>query len=115
MGFHICEYCTGEHAETSSGDVILKFANGNTYMMPDMILHYVADHGYLPPEQFVDDVLHCAFAAGERLQTKGFPEKVGYLSGEFAQGRAPQGFFTRLWSLMRLADKHGSRVQTRGI
>lgn len=115
MGFHVCEYCQGDQKETSSGDVILKFANGNTYMVPDMILHYVADHKFTPPEQFINDVLHCAFTGGERWQTKGMPVKVGYISGDFPQGQTPSGFFERLWSVMNRASKYGSRIQTRGI
>lgn len=115
MGFHLCTYCPEGNRESSSGDVILHFANGKTYMMPDMILHYVADHKYLPPAQFVDDVLYCAFVGGERLQTKGLTEKIGYLDGKYAMGATPDGFFQRLWSLINRAKKAGNRVQTRGI
>lgn len=115
MGFHLCAYCPGDSKEASSSDVILHFANGRTYMVPDMILHYVADHRYLPPAQFVDDVLHCESAGGERLQTKGLPEKIGYLDGEYAMGAVPDGFFQRLWALMNLARKAGNSRHTRGI
>lgn len=54
MGFHVCEYC-GTNPQPkprfsflSSGDVTLVFGNGHMWEMPDMILHYVADHGWLP-------------------------------------------------------------------
>lgn len=119
MGFHTCGFCGNE---TSSGDVILKFDNGRTWTMPDMILHYIAEHDYRPDHMFVEDVAMGELVGGEREQTKGAdePRKVGYLSaGDFdvwgAKDIATKGmFFMRLWELMREATKMGNRRQTRG-
>lgn len=118
MGFHTCEYCSeGVH---SSGDVTLAFINGHVWEMPDMILHYVADHGYRPPSEFQGDVLGVLPAAASRGQTKGAgARRVGYLSGpqdSWDDGPPLAGaFFMRLWSLMQRAARQGDRQQTRGI
>jgi len=115
MGFHVCEYCKNE---TSSGDVLLVLTNGHVWEMPDMILHYIADHGYRPPGDFIRDVLreslveiqHC-----DRHRVWDAVVRVGYLSGDYPCGPTPPEFFACLWSLMRQAEKNGQRAQTRGL
>jgi len=72
-GHHTCEYCfpggdeeLNEKIETSeiepseelfenvlsSGDYFL-----GEYMWPDMLLHYIHDHNYLPPQDFIDFIM----------------------------------------------------------
>jgi hypothetical protein len=118
MGFHQCEYCRSEskrrYRNTSSGDVIMRFSSGNTWEMPDMILHYIADHGFKPPIEFIEDVMSGTVIGSERLQTKGLPRKVGYLSGEYIEGEVPAGFVEKLEALMIVAEKSGNRIQYRG-
>ena len=84
--------------------------------MPDMILHYIADHGWQPPAEFIDDVMNHQFVDGQRLQTKSVvrPVKIAYLSGPFKRGPVPDGFVEKLESLMHLAAGQGMRVQYRG-
>lgn len=106
MGFHVCEYCqkSGEaKPATSSGDVTLSFSNGKQYMVPDMLPHYVSQHGFCPPEQFVSDVLNTEFTGGSRRQTRSVPEQVGYLSGEFVRGPVPEIFLEKLKRVMEIA------------
>lgn len=114
MGFHVCEYC---REETSSGDVTLAFDSGRTWVVPDMILHYVAEHGYQPSAFFVHDVTRETLRSGSRSQTKGVTEPIreGYLSGPFPSGAVPEGFFVALWRVMRQAERGGRRVQTRSF
>jgi hypothetical protein len=53
FGYHTCELCQKyDHGGNFGvpGDQVL-------YVAPAMILHYVEEHGYLPPKQFVDFVL----------------------------------------------------------
>lgn len=118
MGFHICEYCRpgskGRYHNTSSGDVILKFDSGNIWEMPDMILHYIADHEFKPPVEFIEDVMNGRVTGSKRLQTKGLPRRVGYLSGNYAEGEVPAGFLEKLESLMIAAEHSGNRIQYRG-
>ncbi len=118
MGFHTCKFCD---KATSSGDVTLRFTSGHTWVMPDMILHYVAEHDYQPPAPFVEDVLGGAYVGGLREQTKSgltAIHKVGYLAdGDFPMwltNASRDQFFVQLWRLMELARKGGDRVQTRG-
>ena len=128
MGFHMCIWChdwgkgslvpegkVNRYSISSSGDVTIKFENGHSYVMPDMILHYVADHGYQPPVQFMDDVMNGKFAGGNRAQTKDMPTMVGYLTEDFVPGNVPEGFVGKLEQLMKMADDSGNRRQTRGM
>lgn len=116
MGFHTCQFCqaTGEkHPATSSGDVTLTFTNGYSYIMPDMIAHYIEDHMYAPPENFVDNVTEGTLAEG---RTKASPERVGYLdSPYFTRGQTTTLFQLRLRQLIEKATRQGERRQTRGI
>jgi hypothetical protein len=126
MGFHVCAYCDGVrdqkhwYPSTSSGDVTLRFVNGNIWEMPDMILHYVADHGYLPPPDFVSDVMdgEIDHASARRTRSMGRPpaRRVGYLEGKFATGQTsgPTSFINKLNLLMRMARNDGCYVQTKG-
>jgi hypothetical protein len=116
MGFHLCQYC-GQHPNpnnrfnyTSSGDVFLTFSSGTTWEMPDMILHYIADHHWQPPQAFVDDVMNSEVTHATRLQTKGLdnPRKVGYLDAQIQLwGKKPQGFVEKLEKLMESAVEEG--------
>ena len=120
MGFHICEYCPKDSSQppaSSSGDVTLEFANGHRYQAPDMLPHYVGEHGYCPPEQFVDDVLNTEFTGGNRRQTRSVaaPEPVGYLSGDYEKGPVPPLFLEKLERVMQLAAGLNERRQSKGI
>jgi hypothetical protein len=53
-GMHTCELCGSCR---TSGNVGLP-ANGLLYVFPEMLEHYVAIHGYLPPSEFLDAVMH---------------------------------------------------------
>lgn len=53
FGFHTCELCHN----FNHGDNIVVPGNEVLYVAPAMILHYVEEHEYLPPKQFVDAVL----------------------------------------------------------
>jgi len=121
MGFHVCEYCPsggqGRYSHLSSGDVTLIFDSGRAWEMPDMILHYVADHNWQPPADFVDDVMNHQLVGGQHPQTKSLaiPTKIAYLSGSFTEGPVPKGFIEKLESLMYKAAREGHRVQYRGM
>jgi hypothetical protein len=90
--------------------------------MPDMILHYVADHEWQPPVDFVADVMEGDLAAGSRRQTRSIINnvfdgavQVGYLEGVISAGPVPDGFIERLEGLMNLSSRSGMRIQTKGI
>lgn len=124
MGFHVCEFCNaeGKPPATSSGDVVLEFESGPVFQVPDMLPHYILEHHYQPPEDFVRAVMAGSLTGGGRphntLRTgTGKPIKVGYLHGSFPRSaEAPSvAFLARLETLLRQAAEAGRRQQTRGL
>ena len=91
MGSHRCKYLTREEAEAkdlkhinyfySSGDTTLSFASGRTWRFPDMLPLYI-ELGWLPPQEFIDDILSGEILNKERLQSKSMPQPIGYISPE---------------------------------
>lgn len=120
MGIHVCEFCQAKQEgwfdPTSSGDTILSFDSGRTWQMPDMILHYLADHEFQPPAEFVDDVMGMKCAGVRRIQTKSVvqPTPVGYLRGSFPVGEINWELVGKLAALISFASRKGNRAQTRG-
>ena len=74
-GFHDCEFCPPDDGpalhlhlpQISVGDELVTMGVSNlfvpaqrcVYVAPSLIAHYVRDHGYAPPPDFVDAVLRC--------------------------------------------------------
>jgi hypothetical protein len=66
-GMHFCDFCpTFQEARKNvrfrdvfigSGEVHVRGGEGRVYVAPALVVHYVADHGYQPPREFVDAVL----------------------------------------------------------
>ncbi|MEV5527899.1 hypothetical protein [Streptomyces prunicolor] len=66
-GMHFCDFCpTFQEARQNvrfrdvfigSGEVHVLGGEGRVYATPALVVHYVADHGYRPPQEFVDAVL----------------------------------------------------------
>lgn len=119
MGFHLCEYCEkgqkNKYPSTSSGDVMLHFDSGRSYIMPDMVLHYIVDHNWAPPVEFVDDVMNSKVVESGREQYRGAMVSVGYLKGAFKTGSVPAGFSVKLEILMAAASQSGDRFQTKSL
>ena len=84
-GFHNCELCHGENEWYPDGDAgpIVKwrsrrlriFGHGHflirdnelVYLSPVLILHYILDHGYKPPDVFIEAVRQGEFLAPSDL------------------------------------------------
>jgi hypothetical protein len=67
-GFHECDLCSqGDHESRAHGssEVRAVGANGIRYAAPSLVYHYVAVHGYRPPQGFVDAVLRAAHVTWE--------------------------------------------------
>ena len=80
-GFHNCEMCHGENEWYPDGDAgpivrwqnrhLRVFGHGHflihysekVYLSPVLILHYILDHGYKPPDEFIEAVCHGEFLA----------------------------------------------------
>jgi hypothetical protein len=85
-GWHDCELCPGPEAWYPGGQVgpIVSWGgqgwrlyghghyllrHGTTvFMAPALLVHYIVDHGYRPPDEFVDAVLHGSFMGPDDLQ-----------------------------------------------
>lgn len=119
MGSHSCKFGDDNDAffeQTLSGDVTLEFASGRTWQMPDMIVHYIADHGWQPPTEFVEDVMGLRPIRSARAQTKGVDTitKVGYLNERFISGPVSWDLVGKLVALITQASRSGNRSQMRG-
>ena len=92
MGVHICEYLKEEEGKRlglmnmnvyySSGDVMLSYSSGRSWCMPDMVPLYI-ELGWLPPKEFIQDVMTSTVTEGERSQTRGpavRPVSIGYIN-----------------------------------
>jgi hypothetical protein len=63
-GFHECEFCSKPLKSRRHGDDLASGTFGvpaidRIYYCPEMIAHYVAEHEYLPPPEFVAAVMAC--------------------------------------------------------
>jgi hypothetical protein len=68
-GFHLCRFCRfegyqqtqvtieGRKVYLGAAEVWIPSTNGSIFAAPDLILHYVEAHSYLPPPSFIDAVL----------------------------------------------------------
>lgn len=54
-GMHFCETCK---KQSGSAEIEVIGENGVIYAAPTLIFHYVKDHHYLPPEEFIQAVLN---------------------------------------------------------
>jgi hypothetical protein len=72
-GRHVCEFCeppldlisafptyedVWEMFRCGNGEIQVRGSSGVVYCAPELILHYVAEHQYQPPQEFIDAVLH---------------------------------------------------------
>lgn len=53
-GVHACWFC---RRHSGNGQIRVPDDNGIWYAAPTLIYHYVADHQYLPPAEFIEAVL----------------------------------------------------------
>jgi hypothetical protein len=68
-GFHTCDLCNmpaevvplvdfeGETLKLGSAEIRILGVNSVIYAAPNLVFHYVRDHGYKPPQPFIDAVL----------------------------------------------------------
>jgi hypothetical protein len=60
-GFHICELCQFqdyEYTARGTSNLFIPF-NGAVYVAPELIVHYINAHHYLPPIVFLNAVMQC--------------------------------------------------------
>jgi hypothetical protein len=63
-GFHTCEFCGQAHGICNfgvpSGPIL--------FVAPEMLVHYIEQHGYSPPAEFVEAVLHSPLPDSEEYE-----------------------------------------------
>ena len=63
-GYHTCEFCGRAHGIANfgvpSGDLL--------FVAPEMVVHYIEQHGYCPPPEFVAAVLRSPLPDTEEYQ-----------------------------------------------
>ena len=55
MGYHHCEFCDDKNAKCCS-EILVVNKQGQIYEAPSLITHYIKDHNYLPPKEFLDAI-----------------------------------------------------------
>jgi hypothetical protein len=55
-GFYSCDFCQGRDKPHGSAEIRVA-GKDRVYAAPEMVYHYVAEHNYLPPEEFIRAVL----------------------------------------------------------
>lgn len=59
MGVHRCSICL-EAGQSKRGHYNLLIPTQDLlYVAPELVVHYVEDHGYQPPAEFIEAVLSC--------------------------------------------------------
>ena len=62
LGSHECEFCIDEgnyenRGKSSSEKILVDRENKIKYCFPEMIFHYITEHKYLPPSDFIRFVM----------------------------------------------------------
>ncbi len=95
-GWHSCEICTGNDNPSATvqwrGRTLpvcgsghhLVFYRNVVYMCPALILHYILDRHYRPPDEFVEAVVEGSFLTADDLK---FVEMEKPRTGDDAQDR----------------------------
>lgn len=58
MGLHDCSLCPAGRRTAGLGNLLVPTSD-RLYVAPELITHYIQDHGYRPPDEFVAAVLAC--------------------------------------------------------
>lgn len=81
-GFHVCDFCKkpkngipiitykGVKREVGYYEIRVWDENGNMYAAPSLILHYILEHDYKPPQDFIDAVMNSPDASSKEYYQK---------------------------------------------
>lgn len=73
-GFHVCPFCSQDAPETGNGEIHVP-GTDCVYVAPALVGHYVTNHGYRPPDAFMQAV--CAMTTnGENDVNSELAEQV---------------------------------------
>jgi hypothetical protein len=80
-GFHVCEFCDMAHDKVPTvqrGEEVLSLGfaeirvfspSDRVYAAPNLIYHYVVEHHYQPPEEFIQAVLKCPLSGSSEYES----------------------------------------------
>ena len=57
LGIHICDQCDLGYIENAGSKTCFIYHQDKVYFFPDLIIHYIENHSYLPPGEFIEAVL----------------------------------------------------------
>lgn len=61
MGYHACNLCRKRESASHEGNGEIRVSRESiTYAAPVLIVHYIEDHGYLPPSEFLKAIEEAA-------------------------------------------------------
>jgi hypothetical protein len=63
-GFHTCEFCQSAHGVANFGVP----SEDRLYVAPELIVHYIEEHDYCPPEEFIKAVMNSPLPESEEYQ-----------------------------------------------
>jgi hypothetical protein len=58
MGIHECTLCPKDSRKVGYRNLLIPTRH-LLYVAPELIIHYIEDHGYQPPKEFIGAVLKC--------------------------------------------------------
>lgn len=81
-GFHVCDFCEnpergvpiaefkGKRREVGYYEIRVWGKAGSVYAAPSLIFHYILQHGYKPPQEFIDAVMESEEADSDEYYKK---------------------------------------------
>jgi len=76
-GIHECSLCLFESEKNGKENLFVPY-NGNIYVCPELITHYLNAHFYCPPTEFINAVLECP-----NTRTMDYKRKLLQCNGNF--------------------------------
>ncbi|MDE7225082.1 MAG: hypothetical protein K2O34_15055 [Acetatifactor sp.] len=87
-GFHECDFCKmnrgvpivefkGEKRKVGYYEMRIWGKDGNVYAAPSLIVHYILEHGYRPPREFIDAVMDSENADSDEYYQKALEYSKG--------------------------------------
>lgn len=52
-GVHVCPYCASSPRECGNGEIRVVSTEGTVFAAPALLRHYVSEHNYRPPDEFL--------------------------------------------------------------
>ena len=89
-GFHVCSLCKniksgvpvveykGEKRQAGYYEIRVWGKNGKVYAVPSLVIHYILQHGYKPPQEFIDAVIDSEDASSDEYYNKVLDYSGGY-------------------------------------